>query len=118
MDYMRLTIVWPSIFFLLSDIFVGLTGSSCIRANPWGISGCFSASMGQLHSNYSALRVCKVYDPLERFYVTVVPDPLDGDDHCDSESYHIFWRYAPFGHNCCSFDYDSSDTTGGKALEE
>jgi hypothetical protein len=80
MDYMRLTIVWPSIFFLLSDIFVGLTGSSCIRANPWGISGCFSASMGQLYSNYSALRVCKVYDPLERFYVTVVPDPLDGDE--------------------------------------
>ena len=77
---MRLTIVRPSIFFLLSDILVSPAGSSCIGTNPWGISGCFSASVRQLYSNYSALRVRKVYDPLEGFYVAVGPDPLDGDE--------------------------------------
>lgn len=77
---MRLTIVWPSIFFLLSDIIVGPVGSSCIGVNPRCIGGRFPTSMCKLYSYCTALCVCKVYDPLERFYVTIGPDPLNGDE--------------------------------------
>ena len=79
-DYMVLTIVRPSIFFLLGDILVGPVGSSCIGVYPRGISGCFPASVPKLYSNCSALGVCKVYNPLERFYVAVGPNPLDDNE--------------------------------------
>lgn len=78
--------------------------------------------MRKLYPDYGALRVRKVYDTFERFYVSVRPDTLDRDE-IDRGSvrvitHHILWGYAPFGNNCGSFDYDGSDTAGGKALRE
>ena len=75
----RLTIVRPAIFFLSRDIFVGLMGPSCIGTNPRSMSRCFSTGVRKLYSDYSALGVCEVYDPLEGFYVAVGPNPLDDD---------------------------------------
>ena len=75
----RLTIVRPAIFFLSRDKFVGLMGPSCIGTNPRSMGRCLSTSVRKLYSNYSALGVCEVYDPLEGFYVAVGPNPLDDD---------------------------------------